>query len=287
MVVLLALMLAGCREGPPTTVESHIPASLAPRFWPPAGWTWGTLRLKSGAQVRYGVAGPSGVARAQVVLVSGHREPIEAWFETIADLTAKGLIVWAVEGNEDGAREVAGLAAKGSPGTPILLLGSADGATSAVLAAQRGVPGLAGLVLSSPTISSDKRSAPKAWSRSDPDGLAAGLTSDRWRGAVVKAWLTANPDLRPNITDADLAAEAARAKLVTAGQLPVPVLILTAIDPAGEVAGLCSALPQCTHELLAGGHADLHLEADAIRGAWLAAVLAATDAAQPADRIRE
>lgn len=294
--LLLTIVLAGCGQGQSgLAVASRIPANLAPRFWPPAGWAWGVLRVKGGPPIRYGVAAPVGVPRAHLVIAAGREEPIEAWFETVADLAAMGVNVWVVEGDADAIRAVAAAVVRPTAEIPLALLAHGEAAPQAVLAARQGLPFLAALVLSSPHLRTQDAEAArwfarlglgrmtpagsKPWRRDGPDGVGLKLTHDPWRARVVKNWRIANPDLRrgdPNfgeIATAAGATQAVFAQPLTAVKAPVLILTGEAASPAAD--RLCKALSRCAAKSFPGGWPDLHLESDAVRRPWLAALAAA------------
>lgn len=270
-LILLLAGLGGCREDgrtqPDEPAASRIPPNLAPRFWPPDGWAWGKVAVGQGRAIRYGVAAPAGVAKAQIVVAAGYAEPIEAWFETVADLNGRGVTVWVVEGGAEGVTIIAAEARRASPSGPIALLSHDDGAPAAIQAA-RALPGLAAIILSSPDLSGRKTFGP-AWTREVLDARQRGLTHDAWRGAAIKAWQTANPDLRTPLKSASIE------KITAAALTPIqtPVLIISGKPIAGEVARLCATLSHCSERDLPGGAADLHMESDAIRADWLTAVV--------------
>jgi lysophospholipase len=50
-------------------LDSRPPPGLAQRFYPPAGWAWGLIQLGDGPAQRYGVSGPAGAPRAEVLIL--------------------------------------------------------------------------------------------------------------------------------------------------------------------------------------------------------------------------
>lgn len=174
LAALLVSLLAGCGEGSARApfAESRTPPSLAPRFYPPAGWAWGYVRVGDGRVQRYGVSAPSVGPRATLLILTGYGEPAETWFETARQLNEYGYAVWILERQGQGGSERAtpwrdlGHADSLDPDvaavralvkvvirprgdTPLLLLGHADGGLVALRAAQTG-PIADGIVLSSP-----------------------------------------------------------------------------------------------------------------------------------------
>ncbi|WP_304165420.1 alpha/beta fold hydrolase [Phenylobacterium aquaticum] len=182
------------------------------------------------------------------------------------------------------------------PGTPLILLGHADGAVVALRAAETGLR-VDGVIASSPNlatraVSQDTAQAwagripllgrlPNAgwrpWSRSQPDERERGRTHDLWRGALAKAWQTANPDLRmsePSLGWRGAHQAASRQAQTDAGRIPVPVLVITAGGADAQTTALCKALRHCSPLAIPGARPDLHLESETWRAPWFAAVTA-------------
>jgi lysophospholipase len=63
----------------------------------PAGFAWGEHRASDGALLRWGRLEAKGPARAECILVTGFKEYVEKYFETMRDLAAMGLIVWCLD----------------------------------------------------------------------------------------------------------------------------------------------------------------------------------------------
>lgn len=183
--------------------------------------------------------------------------------------------------------------------TPLVVLGHADGGLVALRAVETGLPS-DGVILSSPAFElvdlprSPSEAAQIAqwarrlklgwlkapgqpgWRRDGPDGFAAGLTSDKARGAVQQAWLTANPDLRmgsPSLGWFAAFFEASDRARADIGRVRPPVLMLLGGKdreaPPARAIKTCAALPTCREVRLATGRHDLHMESDAVRDAWL------------------
>ena len=318
VLLLLAACGAG-GDGRGAFVESRIPATLGPGFWAPDGWAWGLLKVGDAPVQRYGVSSTLITPQAQILILPGYGESAEAWFETAGDLNRRGYSVWVLEragqggseryvlprdlghapGFRDDIRAVKTLSrmmASASPGTPIIILGHSVGGLVAVAADEQGAP-VEGLILSAPAfagtdlIDSGKASLVRAglgrlpaawntgWSRTGPDGRAAGLTSDPLRGKIEMAWQTANPDLRmggPSLGWLAGFRATSRAIEPGLGDLETPTLLLNAgadrhADPAAQ-AEVCRAMARCRLYSFAGARHALHLERNAIRGPWLAAV---------------
>ena len=186
--------------------------------------------------------------------------------------------------------------ASAAPDTPIIVLGHSVGGLIAVAAVEQGAPA-EGLILSAPAfaekdlIDSGKAGLVKAglgrlpaawnsgWTRGGPDGRTVGLTSDPWRGKVQMAWQTANPDLRMGGPSLGwLASFRTASKAIQPGlkDLETPTLLLNAGSDrnaaATAQADVCKAMARCRLYSFRGARHDLHLERDAIRGPWLAAV---------------
>ena len=293
--------------------ESRIPPSLGPRFWAPEGWAWGLIKLGDAPAQRYGVSSTATAPKASILILTGYGETAEAWFETARDLNALGYSVWVLERAGQGGSErytgprdlvnvpdfdgdiattktLARAIAQGSD-APLVVLGSGVGGLVAVATIERGAP-VDALVLSAPDLKpagglSDwqgrlakvglGRLPPGpgyGWDREGPDAFKAGLTGDRFRGAVQKQWQTANPDLRmgqPSLGWRAAFATASSAALKTPSAMPAPALTLTAEGDGdrAEAEAFCRALPACRVAKIKGGRRQLHLERDAVRSVWL------------------
>lgn len=231
-----ALLLAACGRGDlkePFT-DSQPPPGVETRFLAPDGWAWGLVKVGDAPAARYGVASPSGVTHADILILTSYGDPAEVWFETVKDLNDKGYVVWVLESVGQGGsgrysrlRDL-GYAESLEPDVwaagamvqkvirrrPLVVMASGTGAPAA-LQMLAVTPGVDGLILTSPKLAPD--AAPSAfqatrmqqlkvgwlradlhggWSRSGPDDRALGLTHDPARGRLRLAWQTANPDLR-------------------------------------------------------------------------------------------
>ncbi|OYX73183.1 MAG: lysophospholipase [Caulobacter sp. 35-67-4] len=186
--------------------------------------------------------------------------------------------------------------------TPLVVLGHSDGAVVALRAVQTGLP-TDGLMLSSPAFAlnnlphlpTDPRQttlwasrlklgwlkAPGApgWRRDGQGSVALGLTSDRLRGAVQQAWLTANPDLRigaPSLGWMAALYEAADRAQAEAARVRAPVLLLRGgedrLTASARATSACVAFADCRNVTFPGGRHELHMESDAVREAWLGQV---------------
>lgn len=317
--LLFLLAACGGGDGRAAFVESRIPPNLSPRFWAPEGWAWGLLKIGDAPAQRYGVSSTPVTPQAQVLILTGYGESAEAWFETARDLNARGYSVWVLERAGQGGSEryllprdlghapqfdddimavktLARMMAAGAPRAPVIILGHSVGGLVAVAAVERGAPA-EGLILSAPAFAADdlvdsgKARLVKAglgrlpaawnsgWARGGPDGVAAGLTSDPWRGKVEMAWQTSNPDLRMGGQSLGwLASFRATSKAIEPGlaALETPTLLLRGgrdrnADAAAQTR-ICAAMARCRAYLLAEGRHALHLERDRVRIPWLAAV---------------
>src|SRR5882724_3621526 len=82
----------------PKLLEDDV-ASVPPfpaRFLEPSGFTWGNFTAPDGATLRWGHL-PAVETRVECVMVGGFTECIEKYFETTADLAARGLSVWCLD----------------------------------------------------------------------------------------------------------------------------------------------------------------------------------------------
>ncbi len=230
------LLLVGCKfdDQRAAFTDSRIPPGLEQRFYPPEGWAWGLIKVGKAPAARYGVCAPPTRPRADVLILAGHGEPAEEWFETARELTRSGYVVWVLEPVGEGGsgrwslprdlRHATSLDADAAAAKataerivarrPLILLASQSSAPTALSAMSAGLA-VDGLILSAPSLSSNARPdtmkdtlmlnlglggfrAPGAagWKRDGPDDRFLGLTHDEARGRVRLAWQGANPDLR-------------------------------------------------------------------------------------------
>lgn len=146
--------------------------ALPERFLPPPGFVWGEFAASDGATLRWGHL-PTRNARAECVLVGGFGEFIEKHFETVRDLTSRGIAVWCLDWRGQGgscrphrfptrprardfnrdADDLASFArAKLQGGLPRLLVAHSMGGAIALLCLKRHPTLFAGAVLSSPMV---------------------------------------------------------------------------------------------------------------------------------------
>lgn len=185
---------------------------------------------------------------------------------------------------------------------PFIVLGHADGGLVGLRAAQQGLP-MDGLVLSSPAFGLTAPPRPRAdfarftpamralrlgwvrppgqqgWRRDGPDGFASGLTHDPARGRTQSAWMLANPDLRMGGASLGWFAaffEASEAAARDIRKTAVPTVMLDAgqdkVVTASAQTRLCAAMIDCRETRYRQAGHDLHMESDAVRAAWLAAI---------------
>jgi lysophospholipase len=197
--------------------------------------------------------------------------------------------------------------------TPFVVIGHADGGLVALRAAQEGLR-MDGLILSSPAFGLASLPRPRAdfarftpamrtlrlgwirtpdqpnWRRDAPDDFAIGRTHDVARGKVQAAWMLANPDLRMGGRSLGWFAaffDASDAAAREAPKVAPPVLMLDAgrdkIATATPQTRLCSAMRDCREVRSPDAGHDLHMESDAVRTLWLAAVVDFTRARSLAD----
>ena len=200
--------------------------------------------------------------------------------------------------------------------TPFVVIGHSEGGLVALRAAQQGLP-MDGLVLSSPAFGLTALPRPRAdfarftpamrtlrlgwvrtpdqpgWRREGPDGFQAELTHDPIRGKVQAAWMLANPDLRMGGRSLGWFAaffDASEAAALDIRKGATPTLMLDAgqdkVVTATPQSRLCAAMTECKETRYPKAGHDLHMESDAVRGAWLAAIVDFTRARMPAKTVR-
>ena len=312
LVLLAIAVLAACRgqDARAPFTDSRIPPGLEQRFYPPQGWAWGLLKTGDTPAARYGVSAPAHRPRADVLILTSYGESAEVWFETAADLNARGYVVWVLEPVGQGGSGRYGLprdlgdapglepdvaAATAAARTlihrqPLIVLASGASAPVA-LAALRGGLNAEALILSSPSFGARPASSPwwarfgldalraqggSGWRRDGPDDRALGLTHDAVRARLRLAWQTANPDLRMGGPSwrwhAAQAAQTTALLNLTLQSVTTPVLVLQPDTGPDTALVLCRRLRRCTLQPFGPAGASLHLEVDEVRRAWLSAV---------------
>jgi len=259
--------------------DPRLPPGLAHRFWPPAGWAWGAIEIKGKPALRYGVAAPQGEARADVVILTGHGESAELWFETTRTLVDDGYAVWILEGAGEGGSanyaghddvahvpdfeaDIRGLVALHRkvvrPKRRVAVIASGTAAFPALAAVQRGYRPAA-LILSGPF----EPGPNKAWKRPDPaDALSL-------RRRALGAWAVANPDLRMGgVTSSWSKAQAAlRDQTLSAlalGRVATKVTVIT----KGAQDLPCGRIPACREAVISSPEAYL-FSGDMVQKQWL------------------
>ena len=291
-VLLGVLALAGChREAKTSYVDTRVPPSLGPRYFPPEGWAWGTVQAEGGSPVRYGVAAPTGVPKASVVIAASAGEPAEVYYETARDLIGHGYTVWVLDPAPSPSAGAAAIHAlidnmvRPKASDTVVLAGGDFGAVEALLEAEVLTPRVNGLVLWNPRRTEPLGNAAAAKVKVGLGGFAA--DGERaWmrpdydlsgRATLPQAWETANPELRPKprpwswfanaAVAADQAADPARLRLLT-----VPALVAgPASDPRAQK--LCAGIARCEYVAAAAGKAPLHLAPNTARDPWVQALL--------------
>lgn len=326
-LLCLLLAACNRQGGTEPFAESRTPPDLGSRFFAPEGWSWGYVQVGRKPPQRYGVASTWRAPQANIVISPGYGESAEAWFETARGLTGRGYSVWVLDRAGQGGSgrytlprdlgyapgfepDVAALKSlvrvvvRPKAGTPLILLGHGDGAVVVLRAVETGLAS-DGVVLSSPRLAPAKAETVtglaariawldrlpergwRGWSRGAPDDRGLGLTHDPWRGAVNKAWQTANPDLRlagPSLGWRQGFKATGDKALAEAARVVPPVLMLSAGPPEARLAAACAAMMACRPVPIRGARPALHLEADSWRGPWFTAV--AGFIAGKVDRVR-
>ena len=93
-------LLSAKQVGDDADVVPQLPA----RFLEPHGFVWGSFAAPDGAKLRWGHL-PAANPRVECVMVGGFTECIEKYFETTADLAARGLSVWCLDWRGQGGSE--------------------------------------------------------------------------------------------------------------------------------------------------------------------------------------
>jgi lysophospholipase len=313
LALMAAVLLSACQQGDPRApfTGSRPPPGLQSRFYAPDGWAWGLVQPGGVPPARYGVSAPSGVPRADILILSSYGEPAEVWFETARALNALGFVVWVLEpvgqggsGRYSRLRDL-GYAESLQPDAlaarlmaervvhrrPLILMASGTSAPAAIQALAAGAPA-EGLILTSPRLAGDpapvlaqaRRMQGRSfgwlradwhggWSRQGPDDRALGLTHDAARGRVKLAWQAANPELRMGSPSWSwIIAFSDAAKAAQTVEQAVRQPVLVLQPDRGAAANACRGLARCTHQSFAGAGQAMELEADGARGAWLNAI---------------
>jgi lysophospholipase len=171
---LLALAACSRQDARAPFVDTELPASLSPRFYPPEGWTWGLVKVGDAPAQRYGVSAPRLAPRATILILPGYDDAAGAWFETISALNRRGYVVWLLERAGQGGsgrlsrrRDLGHVESFGPDaatvqamvttiirprdGMPLVVLGHGVGGLVALRAVEAGTP-TAGLILSAPML---------------------------------------------------------------------------------------------------------------------------------------
>lgn len=187
--------------------------------------------------------------------------------------------------------------------TPFVVIGHSEGGLVGLRAAQAGLP-MDALVLSSPAFGLTALPRPRSdfarftpamrtlrlgwirtpdqagWKRDAPDGFQSGRTHDAARGQVQAAWMLANPDLRMGGHSLGWFAaffDASEAAARDIRNTAAPTLMLDAgkdgVVTATPQSRLCKAMIDCREIRYPDAGHDLHMESDAVRNAWLAAIV--------------
>src|ERR1700745_4321811 len=89
---------------PPDADEGPSEPPLPARFLEPPGFVWGSFTAPDGAKLRWGDLAAA-APRAECVMVGGFTECIEKYFETTADLVARGISVWCLDWRGQGGSD--------------------------------------------------------------------------------------------------------------------------------------------------------------------------------------
>ncbi len=282
-VLALTLLLAACGRSHQRTpfIDSRLPPGLPQADWPPAGWTWGLIRVGQDPPQRYGVAPAGDVTRAQVLILPGYGGLAEDEFAAASDFAGRGYTPWVLEGQGQGGsgrfvtprdlgyarsldgdvgaiRRMVQAVVRPAGGAPLTAIAYGTAAPEALRAAQEGWPGVSSLILTDPRFEPPGGAVYASlarWMQRQGLGAWRALGENPWRreaddaDAVRRAWRTANPDLRMGaasyawiVAFDDLVGE------MNAGpwqDVDVPVLILQAGRADARTVRLCRRLPRC------------------------------------------
>jgi lysophospholipase len=293
VALALLLLLAACGrsgERAPFT-DSRLPPGLAQSGWPPAGWTWGLIQVRSDPPQRYGVAPASDVARAQLLILPGYGGLAEEWFSPANDFTARGYVVWVLEGQGQGGsgryvtprdlgyvrsfdgdvgsiRQMVATAIAPTPAEPLVAIADETAAPEALRAAEEGLSGVSALILTDPRFwpPGPPIDPGKArWRTRLGFGAARAPGQGAWRrdaadpNTVRHDWQTANPDLRMGGPSYgwisafdDLIAQLQSSDL---RRVTLPVLILETGRTDAVAERLCRLMPRCRIQAVTDIHA--------------------------------
>jgi lysophospholipase len=289
----LLLLLAACGRGgerAPFT-DSRLPPGLAQSGWPPAGWTWGLIQIRHDPPQRYGVAPASDIARAQLLILPGYGGVAEESFAAASDFTARGCLVWVLEGQGQGGsgryvtprdlgyvrsfdgdvgaiRQMVVAAIAPTPAAPLVAIADGTAAPEALRAAQEGLPAVTALILTNPRFwppgpPTDPSKA--RWRARLGFGAVRAAGQTAWRrdatdpNAVRHDWQVANPDLRMGgpsyawiAAFDDLVAQLQSSDL---RRVSLPVLMLETGRPDPVAEHLCRLMPRCRIQAATDLHA--------------------------------
>jgi len=255
-----------------------------------------------------------------VLILLDSDEPAEVWFETAADLTQAGYVVWTFEwagfggsgrllppydmvhaGPSGSAAQAVGAlitqVIRPPSDRPLTLMASGDAAAVA-LETLVGEHPVSSVIFSAPDLPQDPKLKPweqlairvglgrlpspdwRPWTRAASATKPAG--ADAWRGQVAHAWRMANPDLRQS---GDSLAWRALQGRPLKGDGPAlagrPALVLSDVATGLALAESCRADLDCRAAIQPQLGPAPHLAPDSVRDIWLAEVKTFLDAQVP------
>jgi lysophospholipase len=292
-ILALLLLLAACGRSSERDAftDSRLPPGLAQSGWPPAGWTWGLIRIRHDPPQRYGVAPANDIARAQLLMLPGYGGVAEEDFAAASDFAGRDYAVWVLEGQGQGGsgryvtprdlgyvrgfdgdvgsiRQMVAAAIAPTPAEPLVVIADGTAAPEALRAAQEGLAGVSSLILTDPRFwppGPPVDPGKARWMKRLGFGARRAPGQAAWRRDAVgsdtvrHAWQTANPDLRMGGPSYDWIASfndlIAQLQPGDWRRVALPVLILETGRPDAVAQRFCGLMPHCRIRAVTDLHA--------------------------------